>query len=71
MIMYLDLIKEFIDCNHTNFRPRYFFQYLEVSVVGDDVFGIGSNGTINKLIVINIFCNKVKMHIYILKPGCG
>ena len=45
-------------------------------VVGNNILGIGGNGAVDKLIVVNILLNQTKMNIGLLKqrgmqPGDG
>ena len=40
--------------NDINVGESNRFQYLKMLVLGDDIFGIRMNGTINKLIIITI-----------------
>ena len=61
------LLSKLLDSDHKNFRPIYLFQDIVMSVVRDNVFCIGCNGTVDKLIVIKILLNEPKMVIGILK----
>ena len=46
------------------------FEDVEVRVVGDNVFSIGSNSTINELVVIRIGLNQTEVDVDLLKL-CG
>ena len=52
--MQLNLRSKFFYCKDENFWPVYLFEDIEMAVVGNDVLGIGGNGTINKLVIIDI-----------------
>ncbi len=50
-------------CKDKDFRPIYFFEDVEMGVVGDDVLSIGCDSTLNKFVVVNIRFYKAKMEI--------
>ena len=45
------------------------FQYFEMFVIRYNIFGIGSNGTIYKLVVISILGNQSEMDVNFLIDG--
>ena len=47
-----------VDVDYINVGESYWFQYLEVLVLCDDILGVRMNGAINEFIVVNILFNK-------------
>lgn len=68
--MHLNLRSKFFYCKDENFWPVYLFEDIEMAVVGDDILGIGGNGTVNKLVVVDILLNQTEMDIGFLEVGC-
>ena len=50
----LQLLCKLLDGDDVQLRPVNALEDVEMSVVGHDVFCIGSNGTINKLVIVGI-----------------
>ena len=47
-----------VGVDYINVGESYWFQYLEVLVLCDDILGVRMNGAINEFIVVNILFNK-------------
>ena len=52
---------EFCQCNDINIRKGRLAEYIKMMVVGYDISGISSNSTIDKLVVVRICLNHLKM----------
>ena len=63
------LLGKFLDGYDREFRPVNVLKDVEVGVVGDDVLGIGSHGTVNKLVIVGIGLNQSEVDIGFLKLG--
>lgn len=60
-----------MDLEYSNFWPINVLQHLEVLVVGNDIFCIGSHSTVYKLVVIGILGNQTEMDIDFLIDCCA
>ena len=65
------LIDKIFDVNNGNSGPWYLFKNIEMSVIRDNVFGIGGNSAIHEFVVIDIFLDEGKMNIHFLICGCA
>lgn len=65
----IQLLGKFLDGYDHEFRPVNVLKDVEVGVVGDDVLGIGSHGTVHELVVVGIDLNQSEVDIDLLIDG--
>lgn len=65
--MLLNLCSKLLDGQYGDLRPVDLFEDIEMGIVGDDVFGIGSNGAIDKFVVVDILFYQAEMDIRLLE----
>ena len=50
-------------------RPINLFEDIEMSVVGNNILGVGSNGAVDKFVVVDVLFYQAEMDIGLLKMG--
>ena len=65
-----NLLRKLFDCNDRYFRPINLFENVEMRIIGNYVFGIRSNRTIYKFVIINILLYQPEMNIDFLINRC-
>ena len=66
----LYLCHKFLYGEYCHLWPVYFFENFEMGVVGNNVFSIGGDSTVYKLVVVYILLDESEMKISLLKL-CG
>ena len=66
----LYLRRKFLYGKYCHLWPVYLFEDFKMGVVGNNVFGIGGDSTVYKLVVVYILLDESEMNISLLKL-CG
>lgn len=62
---------KFLQGNDVNFRKRYFFQNIVMSVVSNKIFCVGTDGTVDKFVVVRVGGNHIEIKVWVDKFHVG